>query len=300
MAKAKDWISAARPRTLPLALAGLALGNLLSANQATFIPMVALMSILTATFLQVLSNFANDYGDYVNGADNEQRIGPARAVQSGAITAKQMKNAIIITSVLSLASGIILLYMASKNVDILWLLTMLGFGLLSIGAAYKYTASKNPYGYKGFGDIAVFVFFGLLAVIGSYFLQTGKVDLYIVFPACAFGFLSTGVLNLNNMRDIENDQKSGKITIAVRLGIAKAKQYHYALIGLAVIFLLLFSTLMFKEWYQFIFLAPLILLLQHVSKVKKRSSYEEFNPLLKELSLKSALVALSFGFGYII
>ncbi|MGB0431936.1 MAG: 1,4-dihydroxy-2-naphthoate octaprenyltransferase, partial [Bacteroidia bacterium] len=202
MSVAKNWIDAARPRTLPLALAGLALGNLLAFENNKFSILICVLSILTATFLQILSNFANDYGDFVNGADNDARIGPARAVQSGAISTKTMKTAIITTALLSLITGILLLWVSSKNVNLVWLLIMLASGLLAIAAAYKYTASKNPYGYKGYGDIAVFIFFGLLAVMGIYFLQTNSLNLTMLLPASAFGLLSTGVLNLNNMRDI--------------------------------------------------------------------------------------------------
>ena len=175
MTSIKNWISAARPRTLPLALSGLALGNFLASPQATFSVSICLASICTATFLQILSNFANDYGDYVNGADNENRIGPARAVQSGNISTKTMKAAIVILATLSFLTGVFLLYLSAQNINIIALLGMLAIGLLSIAAAYKYTASKNPYGYKGFGDIAVFVFFGLAAVLGVYYLQTGHI-----------------------------------------------------------------------------------------------------------------------------
>lgn len=300
MSSLKLWIDAARPRTLPLALAGLAMGNLLAFKHETFSWGVFTCSILTATFLQVLSNYANDYGDFKNGADNDNRIGPKRAVQSGVITERQMFVAIVLFSLLSLFTGVFLLYLASKVVNILWLLLMLLLGLLSIGAAYKYTASKNPYGYKGFGDIAVFIFFGLLAVLGSFFLQTGSIDLLVILPSIAFGFLSTAVLNLNNMRDIENDGNSGKITVAVKLGLLKAKRYHYVIITLAFVCFLLFCLFQFTMWYQYLFLAPLILLYLHFNKVKNRSTYTEFNPLLKELALSSAFIAICISIACII
>lgn len=298
MAKIKLWIEAARPRTLPLALAGLAMGNLLAFKHNTFSWSVFIFSILTATFLQVLSNYANDYGDFKNGADNDDRIGPKRAVHSGDITEEQMFSAIVLFAILSLIFGVYLLYLASSVVNVMWLITMLVFGLASIAAAYKYTASKNPYGYKGFGDIAVFLFFGLLAVLGAYFLQTGKVDVIMLLPACAFGFLSTAVLNLNNMRDIENDANSGKITIAVRLGLKNAKNYHYALIALAAACFTIFCCIKYSMWYQFLFLTPLILLYLHFTKVKKRATYLEFNPLLKELALSSAFIAICLSIAY--
>ncbi|MFY0675010.1 MAG: 1,4-dihydroxy-2-naphthoate polyprenyltransferase [Bacteroidia bacterium] len=300
MARLKLWIEAARPRTLPLALAGLIMGNLLAYNYETFSWPIFNFSILTAALLQILSNYANDYGDFKNGADNENRIGPKRAVQSGGITEKQMFKAILFFASLSLISGVWLLYLASETVNVLWLLVMLLFGLASIGAAYKYTASKNPYGYKGMGDIAVFLFFGLLAVLGSFFLQTNAFSPIVLLPACAFGLLSTAVLNLNNMRDIENDANSGKITIAVRLGIKNAKNYHYTLISIATISFLIFCFTEYAMWYQFLFLIPLLLLYVHFTKVKKRSTYAEFDPLLKELALSSALIAICISIAYIL
>lgn len=300
MASAKHWISAARPRTLPLALSGLALGNFIAAGHDSFQWSICVFSILTATLLQVLSNYANDYGDYANGADNEDRIGPARAVQSGAISEGTMKKAIVLLSVLSLSSGILLLWSARHNVSISYLVLMLALGLLAIGAAYKYTASKNPYGYKGFGDIAVFLFFGLLAVMGVYYLQTGSMHFDAVLTAVAFGALSTGVLNLNNMRDIQNDKAVGKITIAVRLGLNNARRYHYLLVTIGASFFVLFAIMSYHYSYQYLFLIPTALLLTHCVKVHKRDSYEGFNPLLKELALSSALIAIASGLGFIV
>ena len=296
----KDWISAARPRTLPLAVSGLALGNFIAAFHGRHSWAITIGSILTATFLQILSNLANDYGDFVNGADNEERLGPERTVQSGKISISQMKAAIGLFIGLSLIAGIALLWFASEHVDILQLLMMLGLGLLAIGAAIKYTATKSPYGYKGFGDLAVFIFFGLLAVMGSYYLQTGVLDWSLLLPASGFGLLSTGVLNLNNLRDIENDEAVGKITIAVRLGLDQGKKYHFLLMALAAILFILFAFICYSVIYQYLFLIPLALLLGHSVKVQNRKTYAELNPLLKELALSSSLIAISFGIGLII
>lgn len=296
----KDWVSAARPRTLPLAVSGLALGNFIAAFYGQHSWVITIGSILTATFLQILSNLANDYGDFVNGADNEDRVGPERAVQSGRISIPVMRRAIGIFMALSLASGVVLLWAASNNVDLVQLLVMLAFGLLAIGAAIKYTATKSPYGYKGYGDLAVFIFFGLLAVMGSYYLQTGALPWTLLLPASGFGFLSTGVLNLNNLRDIENDKAVGKITIAVRLGLDRGKKYHFVLMAAAAVLFILFALICYSVIYQYLFLIPLALLLGHSVKVHKRKTYAEFNPLLKELALSSSLIAISFGIGLII
>lgn len=300
MASFSAWIRAARPRTLPLALAGLALGNFIAAYYQTFSWAIALSTIATAFFLQVLSNFANDYGDFMNGADNENRIGPARAVQSGAISAKQMKQAMVTTSILALLFGVLSLYYASQNVNILALLLMLGLGFAAIWAAIKYTSSKNPYGYKGFGDLAVFLFFGLLAVLGSFYLQNGHIEWLVFLPAAGFGLFSTGVLNLNNMRDIVNDQAMGKITVAVKLGLPKAKLYHTALIIVGCFLFVIFAIESYATSWQFLFLIPIGFMILHLTRVSKRHNHAEFNPLLKELSLSSALLALTLGIGLII
>lgn len=295
-----DWVSAARPRTLPLAVSGLALGNFIAAFHGAHSWAISIGSILTATFLQILSNLANDYGDYMNGADNADRLGPERAVQSGKISINTMKKAIALFVVLSLGSGIALLWLASDKINVLYLLVMLGLGVLAVGAAIKYTATDSPYGYKGLGDLAVFLFFGLLAVMGSFYLQTGMLTPELLLPASAFGFLSTGVLNLNNLRDIENDKAVGKITIAVRLGLQKGKKYHFLLIGAATLLFVLFAFICYSVFYQYLFLIPLTLLLGHSVKVHKRKTYAELNPLLKELALSSSLIAFSFGIGLII
>lgn len=297
--KTKAWIEAARLRTLPLAVAGLALGNILAAANDYFNWQIALLSICTATFLQILSNYANDYGDFKNGADNEHRIGPARAVQSGQISEQQMRLGIFALVGLSLISGIGLLYSAAEHINWMYLVVLFTAGILSIIAAVKYTATKNPYGYKGWGDLAVFVFFGLLSVLGAYYLQTGTLNFKLLLPASAFGFLSTGVLNLNNMRDIENDQNSGKITIAVRLGLASAKKYHYALIISAIIFYIIFALIMNLDAIQYLFLTPLVLLIKHIYTVAKASTYQEFNPLLKQLALGSAFSTIIYGLSFL-
>lgn len=226
-----SWISAMRLRTLPLSIAGIITGGVMGYqyNAEQFETGVFIFAIVTALLLQILSNFANDYGDFENGADNAQRVGPKRAVQSGAITAKEMKMAIIITIIITLCSGITLLYMAFKNFDMKFIIYFL-IGIASIAAAIKYTMGKNPYGYRGLGDLFVFVFFGLVSSIGTYFLLTHNFSFEVLLPSISIGAWSTAVLNLNNLRDIENDKATGKITIPVQLGKEKGLKYHYIII----------------------------------------------------------------------
>ena len=228
----KTWIQAARLRTLPLAVSTMVLGHSIAYASGSFRWSIAILSILTAICLQVLSNFANDYGDSIHGADHQDRQGPQRAVQSGAISLSQMKAAVNLFAILSLVIGLALVYVAFDD----WLLRG-GFamlGVLAIWAAINYTAGSNPYGYSGKGDIAVFIFFGLVTVIGSYFLQTWAWTWDVLLPATACGALSAGVLNVNNIRDIDSDKMAGKRSIPVKIGRKAAVRYHAFLLGVAL------------------------------------------------------------------
>lgn len=295
MALLGNWIWAARPRTLPLALSGLALGNLMAASQQALNLTVAALSLTTALLLQVFSNLANDLGDYSHGTDNQQRLGPPRALQSGRLQVGQVKTALWILGIISFLSGIWLLWAARTQVSPGILLSMLLLGLASIAAAYRYTASNNPYGYKGLGDLAVMFFFGPLAVAGAYLLQTGQAGWPPLVMGLGFGALATGVLNLNNMRDMENDRACGKTTIAGKLGPRRSKLYHCTLVASGAAIFLAYGLFNFDSWAQYLFLTPLTLLVRHCIKVIRTSEPAAFNPLLQELSLGSAACALSIG-----
>ncbi|PWI33723.1 1,4-dihydroxy-2-naphthoate polyprenyltransferase [Vibrio albus] len=226
------WLEAFRPKTLPLALVSIITGSTLAHANGHFSWVIMLLSLITATLLQILSNLANDYGDAQKGTDNEHRLGPIRAMQQG-VSSLDMKRAITINVVLTLLSGLALvLYSLDSLANIL---AFLGLGALAVLAAIAYTVGQKPYGYIGLGDLSVFIFFGLLGVAGTFFLHTGFLDIGIFIPATASGLLAAGVLNINNMRDIENDRACGKHTFAVRLGEIKAKRYHLFLIWAAFI-----------------------------------------------------------------
>lgn len=295
----KAWIKAFRLRTLPLSLSTIAMGSFLAAFNHNFSWQVCLLAMLTTLFLQILSNLANDYGDFVKGTDNEDRIGPERALQSGAISTKEMKNAIIIFIILSLLSGIALLGFSFYNSGILLPLLFLGLGILSIIAAVKYTAGKNAYGYLGLGDIAVFLFFGILGVAGTYFLHAKTFDPMILLPASTLGLFSAGVLNLNNMRDRVPDAEVGKKTLAVKLGFKGAKIYHYFLIiggfSASIIFLLL--NVKSGNLFNWICLLTLPLFILNIAKVYSISEPKQFDPLLKQLALSTTLFVIVFGIG---
>ncbi len=291
----KLWLEAFRLRTLPLALSTIIMGTFLAANAFAFNWPVFILAVTTTLFLQILSNLANDYGDHQNGADNADRIGPKRSVQSGAISAADMRIAMGIFGVLALGSGIALLVVAFT--DWVNIVLFLGIGLGAIAAAVKYTAGKNPYGYRGMGDVFVFLFFGLVGTAGTYYLFAGKLDPLVLLPAISMGCLSTGVLNLNNMRDHIPDQKAGKITMVVRLGFAKAKQYHQALILTAFGAALLFTLAHYQSIWQFAFVLTAPIFLKHLREVAQTKEPALLDPQLKILALSTLLFSVLFGLG---
>jgi 1,4-dihydroxy-2-naphthoate octaprenyltransferase len=289
------WIAAARPRTLPLALSVVAAGNAAAAlaDPCSFSWPVCIFSLLTTALLQLLSNFANDLGDAEKGTDNASRIGPERAVQSGRISADQMRKIVICFAGLSLFSGLILLYLSYARIGTILLGVFLGAGLLSIAAAITYTMGKSAYGYKALGDPAVFVFFGLIGVCGSGFLQHPEITPLMGFLAVLFGALSTAVLNLNNMRDRAEDLKHGKITIAGKLGPQRAVFYHYALILLAFLSLSSAVYAAGPEWISLMFLVPAGMYILHgfiVSRIRVPKDYDQLLPQLAMIALLSSLM----------
>lgn len=288
----KDWIKAFRLRTLPLSLSGIIISYfyfLFSSSSQNHI--VFGLALITTVLLQILSNLANDYGDGVKGTDNENRIGPERGVQSGSISSKQMLRAIVIFSTLSFLSGISLLLLAFGIENWLPLIVYLGLGLASIAAAIKYTIGKSAYGYRAMGDLFVFIFFGLVGVLGFYLLLSSSIDLKIILLSIIIGIFSVMVLNLNNMRDIKNDKDSGKTTIPVLLGSTKAKLYHLALGFIIIISTIIFNILIDKQliWLNAIALIPLFI---HLLKVSKTVQPKDFDPELKKVALTTFLFAI--------
>jgi 1,4-dihydroxy-2-naphthoate octaprenyltransferase len=291
----QPWIKAFRLRTLPLALSSICMGSFLAASVGLFQWSIFLLCVTTTILLQVLSNLANDYGDSVHGADHADRKGPSRAVQSGAISLGHMRLAIILFIVLSLVSGVSLLFMAF---GLNWnaFLFFFGLGALSILAAIAYTVGRKPYGYMGLGDISVLIFFGLVGVLGSYYLYTQQINGLLILPALSCGLFSVGVLNINNIRDIESDSKAGKYSIPVRIGKANAVRYHWFLIigGLTSACIYLYFT--YQSPWQLLFLISLPLFIRIGLAVQTKAS-EELDPYLKQMALATLLFVLLFGTG---
>ncbi|MDC5704052.1 1,4-dihydroxy-2-naphthoate polyprenyltransferase [Vibrio europaeus] len=288
------WLDAARPKTLPLALVSILTGSVLAYSTHQFSPVVALLAFLTATLLQILSNLANDYGDAVKGTDNENRLGPMRAIQSGAVTQKDMKQAMIINVVLTVIAGLTLVMYALESLQSI--LAFIGLGVLAIVAAIAYTVGNKPYGYVGLGDISVFIFFGLLGVAGTYFLHTGIVDPQLILPAVGCGLLAVAVLNINNMRDIENDEVCGKRTVAVRLGQKRAKQYHFALLSGAVV---AFAAYLIHQpspiWISLPFLLSLLVTFKHGKAVWQAEKPAQIAPMMPVIVKCSMVTNLLFA-----
>ena len=296
----KHWIEAARLRTLPLALSSILMGCFLAAAHGNFHWIIAVLAILTTVCLQVLSNFANDYGDAVNGKDTEARQGPQRAVQSGAISAEAMQKAILIFSVLALVNGIGLLYEALQGATWHTFAAFLGLGILAIIAAITYTAGKRPYGYVGLGDLSVLIFFGWVGVVGVYYLHTKTWDLSLLLPATSCGLFAVGVLNINNIRDIESDTLTGKRSVPVRLGRNNAIVYHWLLLTTGMICSIFYFFLHPGPLTQWLFLLSFPLFIRNglaVSRLKKAS---ELDPYLKQMALSTLLFVVLFGIGYCI
>jgi 1,4-dihydroxy-2-naphthoate octaprenyltransferase len=292
----KHWIQAARLRTLPLSVSGIIVGSMYALAYPTdnvmtptevFNWRIFCYAILTTLGLQILSNFANDYGDGVKGTDNDNRVGPKRALQSGVISANAMKRAIIITSILTLFLSILLIYNAFRNTNLSYSLLYLILGILAIASAIRYTVGSTAYGYRGFGDLFVFVFFGLVSTIGVNFLYSKQLNFDLFLPATAIGFLSVGVLNLNNMRDESSDRKSNKNTIVVKIGRAKAKKYHYFLIGSAMVLMVFFAITVNFRFDQYLFLLIYIPLVKHLITVYNNQDPSALDTELKKLALST-------------
>ena len=296
----KHWIQAARLRTLPLSLSGILLGGFLAYEREVFDLQIFLFSVLTTIGFQVLSNFANDYGDGVKGTDNENRIGPERALQSGAISPSEMLRGIFITTALTFAMAVILIYISFGLENFGYSLLFFLLGLASIVSAIKYTMGKNAYGYHGLGDVFVFLFFGLLSVVGSLFLYSKSLEITTFLPAFTIGFLSASVLNLNNMRDRESDILANKNTLVVKLGASKSKQYHYSLLLLAFVSSLVFVTSDYKSPWQFLYLIAFIPIGLHFFRVLNNKDIVKLDPELKKVALSTFLYAILFGLGQIL
>ena len=271
------WLLAARPPTLSLSIAAVGLGNVLAYQAGVFSGSLAALGLITAICLQILANFANDYGDAVRQTDTHRIANaPKRMVSAGLISPKQMQTAMFVVIFLCIISGLSLIIRAGVP---LWLWII--FGILSILSAIAYTVGKKPYGYMGLGDLFVFIFFGQMAVLGMFFLQTHAMNAAIFLPATAMGLWSVAVLNINNIRDLDNDKQCGKYTIAVRLGKNNARHYHAILISIALI---LWSIYTIYYRYYWAIILPFLFSMFHIKTMYIIDNSRFFNVELAKLS----------------
>jgi 1,4-dihydroxy-2-naphthoate polyprenyltransferase len=294
----KAWLHAARLRTLPLSLSGIIVGTGLAALLDVYNGLIFGLALLTTIGFQVLSNFANDLGDSQKGTDNAERVGPARAIQSGQLTAVQMKRGMWVIGLISLVSALLLIRASVANLSQTAIYTYVILAGACIAAAITYTVGKNAYGYRGLGDIMVFIFFGLVSVIGVFGLYGEGFEWLVLFPAISMGAWSTAVLNLNNLRDITNDAKMQKRTMVVQLGFERAKLYHVFLVssGLATwfftVYLLAFNT---YNYWLFAALLPSIGFVLHLKRVLDNQTPAALDPELKKVALLTFFSALLFA-----
>ena len=297
MPSLKTWIRAARPRTVLLSFSGVLLGGFLayktgpSTGSGTLLRV--LFAAITAVLLQILSNLANDYGDFKKGTDSAKRVGPQREMQSGAITETEMKRGLAVTAGLCFISGAMLIFVFA---GLTWqeLAVFAALGISAVLAALLYTLGKRPYGYRGLGDLYCFLFFGWAAVAGTYYLATKNLDFSVLLPSSAMGFLSNAVLNINNMRDYENDKASGKNSLVVKLGLKKAFVYHCLLIVGAFICFAVYLVLHQAAWYSYLFLLLTILFIRDLIAIKKIKP-ELLDPFLGRQVKHSFLLVVVYG-----
>lgn len=298
MSKIGVWIQSFRLRTLPLSLSGVILASFIALSDNIFNIYTFIFSILTTLFLQILSNLANDLGDNLKGTDNSQRKGPQRAMQTGNISLKEMKTAIVAFVALSIISGTCLIISSFNSLVSTNSIYMFLAGALAILAAIKYTLGKKAYGYHAMGDLFVFIFFGIASVAGTYFLHTSSIPYEIFLPATSIGLLSVGVLNINNIRDIENDEKCNKITIPVLIGFKNAKIYHYIIICTSMLSLILYFTYIRESFFS-IYLIGFFPIIFHLYKIYNANK-ENIDRQLKYLSLYTLFLAILTGLSMIL
>lgn len=299
MAQLKDWIHAARLRTLPLSVAGIITGSAAAFALGKWNGTVFTLALCTTLLFQILSNLANDLGDTLKGADNANRVGPTRAVQSGAISPKTMRNAVILVSLLSFIAALLLIYVGSQ---LLTQTALIGYVLLAIAcitAAILYTVGKKAYGYNGMGDLFVFLFFGLVSVLGVYPLFGNELSWIIILPAITIGNYSTAVLNLNNMRDQENDALVEKNTVVVKWGNENAKKYHALLFIIGFLSWVSFLILT-NNTIGFISLLPFILFLKHLKFVRNNTIPKSLDGELKKVALGTFFTSVLYFISVII
>ena len=289
-----------RLRTLPLSLSGIVMGVFLAAADYRIDALTVVFLALTTVSLQILSNLSNELGDALHGTDTaEGRQGMHYSIMDGEMTIPQMKRLIGVMVALCCIFGLLMIYFSfGKLLD--WTpITFVLLGAAAIWAAMHYTLGKNPYGYRGLGDLFVFLFFGIATVCGGYFLCAHEFPSWIIlFPAAAIGCFSVAVLNVNNIRDMKTDVAT-RVTVAMKLGIKRAKIYQTALIVLGWAFMFVYCSLRFFSIWHYLFVLTLPLFVLHLRGVWMRED-RALDPMLPLLVMSSFLFSLLAGIGFVV
>jgi 1,4-dihydroxy-2-naphthoate octaprenyltransferase len=297
MSKAKAILKSARLRTLPLSESGILLGCLLALSDYRVKFVTILLVVLTAGLLQVLSNLSNELGDALNGTDSADRQGPQYSIQSGELSVKDMKKAIAWTVVLASVSGLAMIWQTFGTLFSIEAICFELLGAAAIIAAMRYTLGRNPYGYRGLGDLYVFLFFGLVTVLGSYFLCAHTIPTwFLLLPAASIGFFSVGVLNVNNIRDMKTDAEN-RVTIAMKLGLRNARIYQTVLVVLGICCMAAFCVFRFPDWRHWLWILTIPLYIIHLKMVWTRTD-RDLDPALPELVMSTFALAVLAGAGF--
>ena len=296
MNKFRAAIASMRLRTLPLSTGGVILGILLATADYKVDVWVAVLIVLTTVCLQILSNLSNELGDVLHGTDTADRKGPQYGLNSGVLTIGEMKGMIAVFVGLCMLSGTAMTVLSFGTLWDLTSILVLLMGAAAIMGAMKYTLGRNPYGYRGLGDVYVFLFFGLVAVLGGYFVACHTLFWRLLLPGAAIGCFSVGVLNVNNIRDRETDA-ANRVTVAIRLGERNAKIYQTILIVLGWILMLAYCQLRMFSWWHYLFVLTLPLFILHLRGVWKRTG-KALDPMLPLLVISTFLFCLLAGVGF--
>ena len=291
-------IKSMRLRTLPLSMAGVLLGILLAVADYKVDPWAAVLVVLTTACLQILSNLSNELGDVLRGTDTEDRLGPGYGLNSGEMTVGQMKVLIGVFVGLCIVFGTLMTWRAFGTLWDLTPILVLMLGAAAIAGAMKYTLGRNPYGYRAKGDIYVFLFFGLVAVLGAYFVCTRGVGLTwkLLLPAAGIGCFSVGVLNVNNIRDMKTDA-ANRVTVAIKLGEHRAKVYQTVLICLGWCCMIAFTALCWPDWRHWLWVITLPLYIIHLRGVWTRTD-RALDPMLPLLVMSTFALSILMGLGF--
>ena len=287
-----------RLRTLPLSTAGIVLGIMLACAEHRVPWNVILLTVLTTISLQILSNMSNELGDWLSGVDGTGREGPKYGIEGGGLTEDEMRSCIRIMVLVCCILGLGMIRASFRTILCIESESLVVLGAAAIWAAMHYTLGNKPYGYRGLGDIFVFIFFGLVPVAGGYFVCSHMIDYSTLLPGAAIGLFSVGVLNVNNIRDMKSDEGT-RVTVPLKLGEHRARIYHTILITGGWILMIVYTILFTDGWMPFLFCLTLPLYTKHLIGVWKRSG-RELDPMLPMLVLSTFGFSLLGGLGLLL